>query len=267
MPETLSWEEVDGGSYLLYRAFDGETVEQKRSLDALTKTARTLAQIQVATAAAPAVEKASLPHLPVETIPNMFAEMLDNIRARYTTVWAADDGTLSQWMPFAAFEVLTRLESMQEQIEAWSRELASGEWPLSIVHGDLHSGNAVVQADGSILIFDWDDAVLSHPFMSIEPLLVGAWHLDTNGGPGPWGYVVGTPSQAAVRDAYLDALPWGTRAERERAFDVAMCLAVVKEMHHEWQWAEIMGWKNGNPEWTAQLISRLWQHVAQIENR
>ena len=196
-PETLAWQEVDGGSSLLYRAFDGIIVEKAHSLDALIETARTLAQIQVATAAAPEEEKAALPHLPIESIPNQFAEMLDNIRARYTAVWAADDGPLSQWMPFAASEVLTRLEPMRSQIKAWSRELASGSWPITICHSDLHPGNAVIQSDGSILIFDWDDAVLSHPFLSIERLLVGAWHLDTGGGPGPWGFVAGTPSQAA----------------------------------------------------------------------
>ena len=192
--------------------------------------------------------------------------MLGNIRARHETVWAADDGTLSKWMLFHAAEVLTRLEPFQAQVEEWSQELASGPWPVTIVHGDLHTGNAIVQPSGSVLIFDWDDAVLSHPFLSVERLLVGAWHLDTESGSGPWGYIAETPTQAAVRDDYLDAILWGTRDERKRAFNIAMCLAVVKEMHHEWKWAEMMGWKDGNPEWTAQLVSRLRQHTARIKN-
>ena len=266
VPDVLACHEVDGGSYLLYRAFDGEIVEKTRSMDALITTARTLAQIQAAVAAAPVTEKADSPRLPVEKIPVLFLETLANIRARYKTVWAADDGTLSRWMPFHAAEVLYRLEPMQAHVEEWSRELASGLWPVTIVHGDMHTGNAIVQPSGRVLIFDWDDAVLSHPFLSVERLLVGAWHLDTGGGPGPWGYLAGTPSQEAVRASYLGVIPWGTQAEREHAFDIAMCLAVVKEMHHEWKWAEIMGWKDGNPEWTAQLISRLWQHAKQVKN-
>ena len=266
VPEVLAWQEVDGGSYLLYCAFEGEVVEKMRSLDALIETARTLAQIQAAVVVAPQGEKADLPHLPVEQMPALFAEMFANIRARYEIVWAEDDGTLSQWMPFAASEVLTRLEPMQTLVEEWSRELASAVWPETIVHGDLHTGNAVVQPNGSVLIYDWDDAVLSHPFLCVERLLVGAWHLDTNGGPGPWGYIAETPSQAALRQAYLDAISWGTRGERDRAFDIAMCLAVIKEMHHEWKWAEMAGWKDGNPEWTAQLISRLWQHAERVKH-
>ena len=266
VPEMLAWQEVDGGSYLLYRAFEGEIVEKTRSLEALIETAWTLAQIQAAVAIAPEQDKADMPRLPVEQIPTLFAEMLANIRARYETVWAADGGLLSQWMPFAAAEVLARLEPMRAQLEEWSQELAYGPWPMTIVHGDLHTGNAIVQPDGSVLIFDWDDAVLSQPFLSVERLLVGAWHLDTGSGAGPWGYIAGTPSQAAVRDAYMDAISWGTRKQRERAFDIAMCLAVIKEMHHEWKWAEMMGWKDGNPEWTAQLISRLWQHTTRVRN-
>ena len=264
VPDVLACHETDGGTYMLYRAFEGEIASQIRSLDALTATAQTLAQIQAAVANAPNLEKADLPYLPLEQIPVLFAQMLANIRERYGRVWAADDGTLTQWMPFAASEVLVRLEPMQAQIETWSQELASGPWPVTIVHGDLHTGNAIVQPDGSLLIFDWDDAVLSHPFLAVERLIVSAWALDTGGGPGPWGYVDGTVSQSAVRDAYLNAINWGTLEKRERAFDIALCLAVVKEMHHEWNWAETMGWKDGNPEWTAQLINRLCQHASRV---
>ena len=100
VPEVLAWQEVDGGSYLLYRAFEGEIVEKMRSLDALVATARTLAQIQATVAIAPEQEKAGLPHFSIEQIPALFAEMLANIRARYETVWAADDGRSRNGCPF-----------------------------------------------------------------------------------------------------------------------------------------------------------------------
>ena len=67
-----------------------------------------------------------------------------------------------------------------------------------------------------------------------------------------------------VKEAYLERVPWGSRSERDRLFDIAMCLAVVKEMHQEIEWAKTMGWADGNPEWTAQLISRLFQHRSNL---
>ena len=140
MPEVLAWQEMDGGSYLLYRAFEGEIVEKTHSLTTIMATARTLAQIQIKVAAVPERELTDLPHLHVEQMPDLFAAMLANIRVRYAAVWATDNGQLSKWMPFAASEVLTRLEPMQAQVEEWSRELTSSLWPETIVHGDLHTG-------------------------------------------------------------------------------------------------------------------------------
>ena len=63
-----------------------------------------------------------------------------------------------------------------------------------------------------------------------------------------------------MKIAYLDA--FGTPSKTlDRAFDAAMCLAVIKEMHHEMEWARLCNWENLNPEWTAQLVNRLFQHV------
>ena len=266
VPEVLASQETEKGSFLLYRPFEGEVVDQTRSLEALKETARTLARIQSAVAEVSEAEKAELPLLPVEQIPVLFGEMLAQIRTLYSSVWAADDGTMSQWMPFPASDVLSNLEPMQEQVESWSRELATGAYPTTVCHGDLHAGNAVIQPNGKVLIYDWDDAVLSCPFLAAERLLVSAWHLDEGKGGGPWGYRAGTSSQSLVREAYLEELSWGILPERRRAFTLAMCLAVIKEMHHEWTWAEMMGWKDGNPEWTAQLIGRLFQHIQEVKN-
>ncbi|MCW3062775.1 MAG: hypothetical protein JWQ02_4596, partial [Capsulimonas sp.] len=42
-----------------------------------------------------------------------------------------------------------------------------------------------------------------------------------------------TPSWLAVRDAYLEALPWGSASERRRAFDLALCLSPIRYAHAE----------------------------------
>ena len=198
-------------------------------------------------------------------VPGLVGTVLANIREKYEAVWRPDDGPLTKALGFPAAEVLVRLEPLQECIASWAGELALGPWPLSVDHGDLHAGNAVRLADGRVVIFDWENALVSCPFFSMDKLMVSAWNLD-DGTSGPWGFVAGTPSQAAVRDAYLDALPWGTRAERGRAFDWAMCLATVKEMYTEMLWARATGWKDDNPEWTAQLVRRLLQYVGQVES-
>lgn len=50
-----------------------------------------------------------------------------------------------------------------------------------------------------------------------------------------------SPSQIAVRCAYLEELPWGTPAARERGFDVAMCLSPVQRASEHLMYFTSMG--------------------------
>jgi hypothetical protein len=43
-----------------------------------------------------------------------------------------------------------------------------------------------------------------------------------------------------------------------------MSIAVVKEIAAEIAWANAMGWADGNPEWTAQLLSRMHYHLQSV---
>jgi hypothetical protein len=74
--------------------------------------------------------------------------------------------------------------------------------------------NAVVVDDGRVLIFDWEESFLTNPFFSVVQ-----WMQRT----GPCGDV--------ARGAYLDALPWGTRPQRERALELAVLLCDIKNGH------------------------------------
>jgi hypothetical protein len=45
--------------------------------------------------------------------------------------------------------------------------------PETIVHGDLHQWNAILQ-DGRVVVLDWSDAALAHPFLDLAPVLLHA---------------------------------------------------------------------------------------------
>lgn len=261
VPNVLAYERREGGSFLLYREFEGELVSELRSPEVLLDVARVLGKIQSTIATLPETETASLPLLEIARLPVLFAEVLAHLRRYFAVAWARDEGILTQWLGFPAVEVLDRLEPLADEVKAWTQALATSRIPLSVDHGDLHAGNAVRQPDSSILVFDWENACLSCPFFSVEKLMVSAWSFDTQTEEtGPWGWVSGTPTQLALKEAYLNAVSWESHEERDRLFDIAMCLATIKEMHSELIWAETMNWDNGNPEWTAQLISRLLQY-------
>jgi len=43
--------------------------------------------------------------------------------------------------------------------------------PNTIDHGDLYPSNIIQEADGRIMIFDWAEASITHPFFSLLPFL------------------------------------------------------------------------------------------------
>jgi len=91
--------------------------------------------------------------------------------------------------------------------------MVSMGWPDSIDHVDLHRDNSVVNANGSVMIFDWEESVLGCPFFSIDRLL---WDAEEFG------------IENEVLQTYLETIPWQTIKERRRAFDLARCLSPVQ---------------------------------------
>lgn len=73
--------------------------------------------------------------------------------------------------------------------------LAAYGIPETIQHDDLHDGQVFVR-DGRLLLMDWGDACISHPFFTLSVTLEGviAWGLDD---------VEGSVDTAPFRDAYL----------------------------------------------------------------
>jgi hypothetical protein len=94
------------------------------------------------------------------------------------------------------------------------RRLAESGIPASLQHDDLHDGNVFVGADGW-RFFDWGDATVSHPFLSLlVALRMAAGALDVE---------PGDPVLLRLRDAYLE--PWaayGTPAELRELCGVAL---------------------------------------------
>jgi hypothetical protein len=84
--------------------------------------------------------------------------------------------------------------------------------PETIQHDDLHDAQVFVR-DGRILLSDWGDAVISHPFFSMSVTLQGviAWGLDD---------VEGSEDIAPYAAAYLE--PWGEGLEE--ALELALPL-------------------------------------------
>lgn len=111
------------------------------------------------------------------------------------------------------------LSRVARTLERHLRDLGSFGIGATLQHDDLHDGNVLVR-DGRAVIFDWGDACLSHPFMTLTVTLrVIAWRA---------GIDEHDPAIDALRDAYLE--PWsdlGSREDLRRAAELARRLGQV----------------------------------------
>jgi hypothetical protein len=68
-----------------------------------------------------------------------------------------------------------RLRSLLPDIETGCAELASVGIGPTVQHDDLHDGNVLSNGERTV-IFDWGDASLTHPFLSLGVILEAAAH-------------------------------------------------------------------------------------------
>jgi hypothetical protein len=182
VPKVLAIDESGAGSLILFAIFEGKTLDSFPSKEVLRELAKTLGTIQVECAEV-AANETGLETIRPADLPRLFDECLTNIEEHFDA-WQSDEGKIEKAMGFPGHEVLNRLRPLKMDVERWVEALEEPEVALSIDHGDCHSGNATRLDDGTILIFDWENACRSHPFFSMEKVLTAGWGLDTGNSGG-----------------------------------------------------------------------------------
>ena len=130
--------------------------------------------------------------------------------------------------------------------------LADSGVPASLQHDDLHDANVFV-GEGRHRFFDWGDAVVAHPFLSLlVPLRAAARAMDL-----PPGDAV----LVRLRDAYLDA--WSGLRQPWRLREVADVALRVAPLPRAMTWRRILrgvhpaertDWQDAVPGWTAESL-------------
>lgn len=226
----------DGSVWLLFehfygsRVFDIEGEEPRRAAE--LKMVRTFATIQAAVSEVIEGEQLSLPRAPLAGFAAAYERVQRTFRDELWPTWQRF--RYSRGIHYILPDDLPkRLKEHERAIEFCLDELGAGSSPESVDHTDLHQRNAVVQPDGQILIYDWDEATIGCPFFSLDKLL------DIIGEPGGLAYpgpAATPPSRAtlaraeAVRTAYIETLTWGSHIALRRALAVALCLAPLQTL-------------------------------------
>lgn len=114
-----------------------------------------------------------------------------------------------------------QLQALTPRFAQICSDLAAVGLPESLDHGDFHDGNVLLR-NGKITFFDWGDASLTHPFVSLRTFFVSieiALQLDD--------YSF-TPEMAALLERYL--LPWqefAPRATLQSAYRLSKPVAAI----------------------------------------
>jgi hypothetical protein len=257
VPDLIASEERDDGAWMLFRPFEGTRVASLKRLEPLLDIARCIARVQVTVASLPKWERGGLPRFPIERIPEAFDEVLREIVDRNLVYWEIHRDRLASDLHISpdllSVDLVDRLTQFRSNISERTADLQDGGWPESIDHVDLHTNNAVLRSNESILIYDWEEATLSCPFFSIDRLLEDARAHDarrSSASKRRRDWLGSSPAERSVRDAYLETLPWQTREWRERALELALCLSPIKAAYEGKVFAEALRWEHGCP-WLA----------------
>jgi hypothetical protein len=115
-----------------------------------------------------------------------------------------------------------QLQNLTHRFAGICADLATFGIPASINHGDFHDGNVLVK-DGHITFFDWGDADITHPFVSLRTWFVSmevVLELDD--------YAPPTPEMTDLLHRYLEG--WhkvGSKEEMMKAYIVSRPVASI----------------------------------------
>ena len=131
---------------------------------------------------------------------------------------------------------LQHLRAMAPHFEQTCSELAAAGIPTSLDHGDFHDGNVLLK-NGRMTFFDWGDASVSHPFVTLRTFFVSieiSLNLDD--------YAF-TPEMAGLLDGYLE--PWQIFASREKLLDIFRLSEPVASIANALTWRQTVSRLDG----------------------
>ena len=149
-----------------------------------------------------------------------------------------------------------RLRELLPSIEARAAELAATGIGPTVNHDDLHDANILV-ASGRAVVFDWGDASLTHPFLSLGVALEFAALRA--------GVATDHPSIARLRDCYLE--PWTTTLPRPALTDAAETGARLASLSRALSWHRVITLNEGAMDAEPRTIGQYLLQVVEAFGR
>lgn len=146
---------------------------------------------------------------------------LVNLPTLYARLIADENSLMIGQEKGLAIDEYHHLKDLLPRFEGLCDELAAFGIPDSLNHGDFHDGN-VLHKDGRITFFDWGDADVTHPFVSLRTFFVSIeMALDLED-------FAFTPGMAALLELYLKPFQrFASRGELLKAYSLSKPVASI----------------------------------------
>jgi hypothetical protein len=177
---------------------------------------------------------------------------LDRLPGMVADLLADDDAQLLDRPDGLTSEVRDRIAADLDRYAFWCRELADGGVPASLQHDDLHDANVFV-TDNRYRFFDWGDASLSHPFLSLlVTLRAAARALDVSDSH---------PVLFRLRDVYL--AEWRDHGTLDELTEQCTLALRAGPLQRALTWHRVLlgvdpreraEWQDAVPGWTAEHL-------------
>jgi hypothetical protein len=145
--------------WFLMREFHGGSLFSRKEIEPWEQTVRLLARIQV--------ECSQRTDWLLSL--GCHDRRLDRLAGQIDALFADTAALTPTGSEFTPAEI-DRLRDLAPRLKQICAELAAGPVPQSLVHGDLHGGN-IAASDDEVLIYDWTDGCVAHPFLDLITLI------------------------------------------------------------------------------------------------
>ncbi|HEY5729553.1 MAG TPA: phosphotransferase [Anaerolineales bacterium] len=151
-----------------------------------------------------------------------------------------------------------QLQNLQSRFEQICSDLDGFGIPASINHGDFHDGNVLVK-DGRVTFFDWGDADVTHPFVSLRTWFVSmeiALEMDE--------YAPPTPEMTELLHRYLERWKqFGSKEDLLKAYALSRPVAsIVKTLQWRQSIMQMDASVRGEYAW---IVPEVWREFLYYE--
>jgi len=269
LPHVVKAENINGQTWLLFTPFEGKVDNKTYSIDEIVKIARTMALIQNQ-----ATQK-DYKDIPVYSVADVESECIDfisHVQERYQEDYIQNSQLISENLSLEQTELeLLALEETYTYIKKWikkaCRSLAQHPIPLSLYHLDLHMGNSAKLDNGERLIFDWEEAVITIPFFSINKLVQDAKKTNTNNDE-TGKYLRWTENENIVIQAYVQTLDLPIPYEETaKLMDLSLSIVPIFYASLSFQFIKQVGWEDSAAGMIAEDVLLTFHRFKQLESK